>query len=276
MKTKKLKFKTVILSDIHLGTRFCKVDEVIDFLKHVQCEKLILNGDIIDGWSLARRGGWTRKHTKFVRLVLKMVEKNRTEVIYLRGNHDEILGKLRSMAFGSLRIVEEHIHKTKKGNYLVVHGDCFDTITKNYKVLALAGDIGYQSLLRLNRYYNLYLRWRGKEYFSLSKYIKAKVKHAVSFISRFETHLEKLATKRECSGIICGHIHSPDNKMINNIHYLNSGDWVESMTAIVEREEGEFEVIEYQKFKKQFEDFADVFTPPPLEAVSLTSLSSTG
>lgn len=256
MKKTTISYKTVILSDVHLGTLDCKIDQVNHFLKHTHCEKLILNGDIIDGWSLARRGGWTEQHTRFIRLVLKKIEKRGTEVIYLRGNHDDILARFLPLFFGKLQIVNEYIHQGKKGNYLVVHGDGFDAVTMNHKWLAVLGDIGYQTLLRINRLYNKYRSWRGKEYFSLSKAIKARVKSAVSFVGNYEEQLKNFARKNECIGIICGHIHTPDNKMIDDIHYLNSGDWVESLTALVEYEDGEFEVFNYKQFAQRLEEKA--------------------
>lgn len=254
MKKTTLSYKTVFLSDVHLGTLDCKIDQVNHFLKHTHCEKLVLNGDIIDGWSLARRGGWTDQHTRFIRLVLKKIEKRGTEVIYLRGNHDDILTKFLPLFFGNLQIVNEYIHHNKRGDYLVVHGDGFDAVTMNHKWLAVLGDIGYQSLLRLNRIYNKYRAWRGKEYFSLSKAIKARVKSAVSFVGNYEEQLKNFARKSDCVGIICGHIHTPDDKMIDDIHYLNSGDWVESLTALVEHDDGRFEVFGYKEFCRRLDE----------------------
>ncbi len=256
MKKTVLRYKTIILSDVHLGAPDCKVDRINHFLKHTYSPKLILNGDIIDGWSLKRQGGWNQKHTRFVRLVLKKMEKKGTEVIYLRGNHDDIIEKFLPLTFDKLKIVNEYIHDTENGRYLVVHGDVFDAVTQNSKLIAVAGDIGYQTLLKLNRHYNRYRSWRGKEYFSLSKAIKARVKQAVSYISRFEDQVEIMAQKRGCKGFICGHIHTPDNKHIGDVHYLNSGDWVESDTAIVEHENGEFEVLSYEKFCANLEEEA--------------------
>lgn len=258
MKKTTLSYKTIFLSDVHLGTADCKIDEVNHFLKHTHCEKLVLNGDIIDGWSLARHGGWNEKHTRFIRLVLKKLEKRNTEVIYLRGNHDDILARFLPLFFGKLHIVNEHIHKGERGDYLVVHGDGFDAVTMNHKWLAVLGDIGYQSLLKLNRVYNKYRSWRGKEYFSLSKAIKARVKSAVSFVGKYEEQLQIFAAKRECQGIICGHIHTPDNKMIGDIHYLNSGDWVESLTALVEYDDGRFEIIDYKEFCRRLDEKAEL------------------
>lgn len=248
-KRPKYSCRTVFLSDIHLGTPDSKADEVVDFLKHLRCEKLVLNGDIIDGWALKRGGKWSSRHSRFIRKVLKMTEKDDTEVIYLRGNHDEILERFLPLAFGKIRFMKEHIHTTRKGvRYLVVHGDGFDSVSTNHRWLASLGAVGYNFLLRVNRVYNLWRSWRGKEYFSLSKSVKAKVKSAVSFVDRYEELLQDLARHKECDGIICGHIHTPEDKQVGDVHYLNSGDWVESLTAIIEHNDGRMELVHYRPF----------------------------
>ncbi len=181
------------------------------------------------------------------------MEKKNTEVIYLRGNHDDILGRFLPLSFVNLQVVEEYVHKADKGDYLVVHGDVFDAVTMNYVILAHIGDIGYKWLMRLNRLYNRWRAWRGKDYFSLSRYVKGPVKSAVSSVSRYEEQIAKLARKKECSGVICGHIHTPADKMIEDIHYLNSGDWVESLTALVEHIDGTFEILEDSEFRRRLE-----------------------
>jgi UDP-2,3-diacylglucosamine pyrophosphatase LpxH len=249
-----LRFKSIFLSDVHLGAPDCQINQVNHFLKHTECESLILNGDIIDGWSLGRRGGWDRKHTRFIRLVLKKIEKKRTKVIYLRGNHDDILDRFLPLHFGGLKIVDRYIHESVSGRYLVIHGDAFDTVTQHSKLLAVLGDIGYQTLLRINRTYNRYRTWRGKPYFSLSKAVKAKTKTVVNYISRFEDQVESFAKRYDCSGFICGHIHTPENKYIGTVHYLNSGDWVESNTALVEHFDGRFEVLHFDDFCARLEE----------------------
>jgi UDP-2,3-diacylglucosamine pyrophosphatase LpxH len=262
-------YDTIFLSDIHLGTRDSKAEEVIAFLKATTCRKLILNGDIVDGWALRSGGKWLPTHTKFVRTVLKKMEKQGTEVIYLRGNHDDILERFLPVCFGNLRIVDEYIHATPQGDYLVVHGDGFDRVTTSHRWVAIAGAKGYELLLGVNRLYNRWRAFRGKEYFSLSKTIKARVKSAVSFVDRYEDQLKELAAVRGCRGIICGHIHTPADKLLENgVHYLNSGDWVESLTAIVEKVPGDFELIHYCDFlqredvagaiRKRESDFAEV------------------
>ena len=248
--------KTVILSDVHLGTPDSKADEVVDFLKHLRCEKLILNGDIIDGWALRRGGKWSNRHSRFIRKVLKMTERDHTEVIYLRGNHDEILERFLPLTFGKIKFTKEHIHLTEAGKrYLVVHGDGFDSVSTNHRWIASLGAVGYDFLLKVNRIYNLWRSWRGKEYFSLSKRVKAKVKSAVSFVDKYEELLQDLARHKKCDGIICGHIHTPEDKQVGAIHYLNSGDWVESLTAIIEHSDGRLELVQYEKFLASLKTF---------------------
>jgi UDP-2,3-diacylglucosamine pyrophosphatase LpxH len=251
MKKTVFTYRTIIISDVHLGTPNSKVQEVNHFLRHTHSEKLILNGDIIDGWQLRRGTKWTKQHTRFVRLVLKKLEKRDTKVIYLRGNHDDILARFLPLEFGGLDIVEDHIHEGVSQRYLVLHGDVFDSVTKNFVILSHLGDFGYKLLLRLNRIYNQFRAWRGKEYYSLSKAIKARVKSAVNYVSKFEERIAGLARQRGCQGVICGHIHTPEIRMIGSVHYLNSGDWVESLTALVEHFDGRFELIDFKKFCEQ-------------------------
>lgn len=248
----KLHARTVILSDVHLGTAESKVNEVNHFLRHVRCKKLILNGDIIDGWQLRRRGQWTKAHTRFIRIVLKKLEKRDTQVVYLRGNHDDIIARFLPLEFENLTVVEDHVHEGPGGRYLVLHGDIFDSVTKNFVFLSHLGDWGYSALLQLNRAYNAWRAWRGQEYWSLSRAIKARVKEAVSHISNFEEHIAALARKRGCVGVMCGHIHTAADKMIGDVHYLNSGDWVESLTAIVEHWDGRYELIEFKEFVRDY------------------------
>ena len=262
-----LRVRTVVLSDVHLGTPNSKVREVNHFLRHVRCAKLILNGDIIDGWQLKRGGRWTKADTRFIRIVLKMLEKKNTHVVYLRGNHDDVLANFLPLEFEGLQVVEDHIHEGVRGRYLVLHGDVFDTMTKNLVWLAHVGDWGYAFLLRLNRAYNAWRAWRGKEYWSLSKAIKARVKSAVNHVSNFETHIAALAQQRGCTGVMCGHIHTPADKMLGKVHYLNSGDWVESLTAVVEHWDGRYELVNFVEFARQFPmEPAEIAEAAPLEA----------
>jgi len=232
----KLRCKTVIVSDVHLGMKDRKALQAAHFLRHTLCEKLILNGDIIDAWHLKRLGGWNSSHTGFIRTVLKKMEKENTRVIYLRGNHDDILDRFIPIELDNLTLTDEHVHSTARGDYLLVHGDGFDAVTTNH------------AFLRLNRVFDWLRKRMGKEPFSLAKWAKAKVKAKVSPMGRWEEQVVELAHWRQCTGLICGHIHTPTDKMLGDIHYLNSGDWVESMTAIIEHLDGRFEVIHYDEF----------------------------
>lgn len=241
---KKTRYKTIVLSDIHLGTATSKAKEVIHFLKHHKCETLILNGDIIDGWQLRKSGAWKKHHTKFFKLILKRASKG-TNIIYIRGNHDDFLDEVLPFTLGNFSIRRDCFIESGTKRYYVVHGDIFDTVTTKLKWIAKLGDVAYTFLLWLNKHYNQNRARRGLPYYSLSQVIKAKVKGAVSFISDFETQLASVAKTRHCDGVICGHIHTPANKMIGETHYLNSGDWVESLTALVETYEGEWKIINY-------------------------------
>lgn len=244
-------YKTIILSDIHLGIRNSRVKEVVDFLQQHRCETLILNGDIIDGWQLRKSGEWKKKHTAFFRIIMKYMHKYNTKVIYLRGNHDDFLDEILPFSFGQFIIKRHHILQSGTKKYYVVHGDIFDTVTTKLKWLAKLGDIGYTFLLWVNRHYNHYRTKRGLPYYSLSQVVKAKVKSAVSFISDYEEQLCAVAEANHCNGVICGHIHQAADKILNNIHYLNSGDWVETMSALVETTDSEWKIVYYNEWLVQ-------------------------
>lgn len=245
MQNHPLQLKTLILSDIHLGTQFCKAEEVLDFLNRCQFETLILNGDIIDGWSLKRKGGWQESHAQVLNKILELIEDTSTRVYFLKGNHDEQLEAVLDFPIDKLNIIKEFIHETNRGKYLVTHGDRFDSVTQNYKWVAILGDIAYQFMMGINKIYNQYRSWRGKPYYSISKAAKAAVKSIVSSSDQFEKKLILAAKEANCCGIICGHIHTAENREIEGIHYLNSGDWVESLTAIGEFTDGSFEILSY-------------------------------
>lgn len=241
-------YPTVVLSDIHLGSSYSKTIEVTDFLSSIDCDRLILNGDIIDGWHLQKDGlgKWKPRHTQFFKVIMKMMENRNTEVIYVRGNHDDFLDNLVPSTFYNIKIVKDYIYKNHGRRYFVTHGDVFDTITTRMKWLAKLGDLGYTSLLWLNKMYNAYRFRCGKPYYSLSQTIKQKVKSAVSYISDFENELVELARTKKCNGIICGHIHHPANTFYEDIHYLNSGDWVESLSALTEDLDGNWNIVYYK------------------------------
>lgn len=269
----KTRYRTIVLSDIHLGTRTSKAKEVCHFLKHHRSDTLILNGDIIDGWQLKRSGTWKKKHTRFFRIVLKWASRRKTKVIYIRGNHDDFLDQVMPFELGNFRICRDYLHQSGNKKYYVVHGDIFDTVTTKLKWIAKLGDVGYTFLLWLNRHYNSYREKRGLPYYSLSQVVKAKVKSAVSFITDFETQLAEVARIKKCDGVICGHIHTPADKMIGDVHYLNSGDWVESLTALVETNEGEWKIIHYPQWLA--ENFPAKAEPADHKIIPIPLLSST-
>lgn len=241
-------YSTVVVSDIHLGSEHSHAREVTDFLKQIKCDKLILNGDIIDGWQLQKPGRkWKQEHTRFFKALMKMMETNNTEIVYIRGNHDDFLDNLVPLTFSNISIVKEYMLEDHGKRYYVTHGDVFDSVTTNMRWLARLGDVGYTLLLWLNRYYNRIREKQGKPYFSLSQVIKHKVKNAVSYISDFEQALVKLAKDKKADGVICGHIHHPANTYYDDIHYLNSGDWVESLSALVQDEQGEWTIVTYNE-----------------------------
>jgi UDP-2,3-diacylglucosamine pyrophosphatase LpxH len=244
-------YKTIVLSDIHLGAKASKAKEVTRFLKSNTCDNLILNGDIIDGWQLRRGGKWKKKHTRFFRTVLKMMEKHNTQVVYVRGNHDDFLDSVMPFIFGDFWIVKDYTYQSKGKKYLVLHGDIFDSITSKLRWLAKLGDVGYTLLLWFNKIYNNYRIKRGLPYYSLSQVIKQKVKSAVSYISDYEGELVKLAKSKGYDGVICGHIHHASISDYDGIAYLNSGDWVESLTALVEDYEGNWEIVRYTELEDE-------------------------
>ncbi|MDR3705023.1 MAG: UDP-2,3-diacylglucosamine diphosphatase [Paludibacteraceae bacterium] len=239
-------YATVVLSDIHVGNNHAKVNEVINFLESVKCDKLILNGDIIDGWQLQKSGArWRKRYTRFFRVVMKMMEKGDTKVIYVRGNHDDFLDHVLPIKILNFRVVKSYIHYSHGKKYFVLHGDIFDPITSRIPWLAMLGDVGYVFLLWINKRHNKKRQKKGLPYHSISQAIKKKVKRVVSYLSDFENEMIKFAKFKHVDGLICGHIHQPENKYIGTIHYLNSGDWVESLTALVEDAQGNWKIVYY-------------------------------
>lgn len=239
---KEAKYRTIVVSDIHLGSKFSKVDEVIDFLEHNSCETLILNGDIIDGWAILRgnRDKWLQKHSDFARLIIKLQEN--TRIVYLRGNHDDFLSRLLPLTMANISLVNDMVYESKGKKYYIFHGDIFDNVTTGFKWAAKLGDIGYNILLSINKVYNQWRARRGLAYHSISQGIKHLVKRTVSKHSKFEQQVVAAARKKHCDGAICGHIHRPEISLIDDILYLNSGDWVESLSALVEDFSGQWKL----------------------------------
>jgi UDP-2,3-diacylglucosamine pyrophosphatase LpxH len=226
-----IKYKTIIVSDIHLGTKDSQAKEFIKFLDEYPTDQLILNGDIIDGWALQRGSKWRKQHTKVILKLLELSKK--TDIIWIRGNHDDFLSDFFMIKMSNITLCEDYMIGIKRKKYLIFHGDILDVFSSTWKWIAKIGSVGYDIALTLNTWYNKYRSWRGLPYYSISKHIKDKVKSAVSFILDFEENAAKIAKQRKCSGVIIGHIHTAEDRMIGDIHYLNSGDWVESKTAIL-------------------------------------------
>jgi UDP-2,3-diacylglucosamine pyrophosphatase LpxH len=225
------KYKTIIVSDIHLGTKDSQAKEFIKFLDEHPTEQLILNGDIVDGWALQRGSKWKKQHTKVILKLLELSKK--TDIVWIRGNHDDFLSDFFMIKMSNITLCEDYMIGIKRKKYLIFHGDILDVFSSTWKWIAKIGSVGYDIALTLNTWYNKYRLWRGLPYYSISKHIKDKVKSAVSFILDFEENAAKIAKQRKCSGVIIGHIHTAEDRMIGDIHYLNSGDWVESKTAIL-------------------------------------------
>lgn len=239
------RFRTIWISDIHLGTRGCNADFLLSFLKHSECDTLYLVGDIIDGWALKRSWYWKQGHNDVVQKILRKARKG-TRVIYIPGNHDEALRPYVGMAFGDIAIRREAVHIMADGRrFLVLHGDEFDGVMRCAKWLAHLGDKAYTLCLALNHWFNHIRRRFGLPYWSLSAYLKYKVKNAVEFISSFEELIAEEARKRGVDGVVCGHIHHAEIRDIGGLTYANDGDWVESCTALAEDYSGHLHIIRW-------------------------------
>lgn len=246
----RLRFRTIWISDIHLGTPGCNADLLMDFLKSIECETLYLVGDIIDAWRLRKGWYWPARHNDVVRRILKMA-KHGTHVVYVPGNHDEVLRDYTGLAFGDVTVVSEAIHETADGRrLLVLHGDQFDSIVLYARWLAFLGDSAYELLLKSNRIVNFVRRRFGLPYWSLAAHMKKRVKNAVQFISRFEEVVAHAAAERHVDGVVCGHIHSAEIREFGAITYYNDGDWVESCTALVEHADGRLEIMDWAERKR--------------------------
>jgi len=243
------RYRSIWISDIHLGTKGCKAEFLLDFLKHTESDYLYLVGDIIDCWRLRRSWYWTQSHNDVVQKLLRKARKG-TKVIYIPGNHDEPLRDYTEMQFGGVTILDETIHETADGRrLLIMHGDKFDGIVKYARWLAILGDQAYNLLLAVNHWYNLARRKLGYNYWSLSSYIKRRVKDAVSYIDDFEVALAEEARRRGVDGVVCGHIHKAEIREFGSILYCNDGDWVESCTALVEHADGRLEILEWASLR---------------------------
>jgi UDP-2,3-diacylglucosamine pyrophosphatase LpxH len=246
-KREPIRFRAIWMSDIHLGTTGCQAGRLLEFLRATESETLYLVGDIVDGWQLKRRWYWDQTHNNIVQAVLKKAKKG-TEVIFVPGNHDEAIRQFIDLDFGGIRVRDELVHTTAQGKrMLVLHGDRFDGVIACAKWLAYVGDNLYTLILTFNQWFNAWRARVGLPYWSLSQYLKSKVKNAVNYISSFEEALADEAKKRGLDGVICGHIHKPEIRQINGVTYCNDGDWVESLTALVEDHSGELRLVTWQE-----------------------------
>lgn len=240
-----IRHRSIFISDIHLGTRGCKADYLLDFLKHNESDYLYLVGDIVDGWRLRKSWYWPQSHNDVVQKIMRRARKG-AKVYYIPGNHDEAAREYVGLQFGGVHVVEEAVHTGADGRrYLVTHGDQFDAVVKYARWLALIGDHAYVMLLNVNTAFNWVRRKMGFTYWSLSAYLKHKAKTAVEFIGKYETALAEEARRREIDGIICGHIHHAEIRDMEGVLYCNDGDWVESCTALVEDDAGEMKLVNW-------------------------------
>jgi len=245
-------YRSIFISDVHLGTRDCQADRLNNFLKHHTCDTLYLVGDIIDAWKIQQnKWRWRQSHTNVVRRILGHAKRG-TRVVFIAGNHDEFLRPMIpfGISFGQIEIANQAEHVGADGHrYLVVHGDMFDGITRLAPWLGFLGDKAYDFVLDLNSRFNAVRRRLGLGYWSLSRYLKHRVKKAVDFIFEFERNLATYCRKRGFDGVICGHIHHAEIKDIDGIRYMNDGDWVESCTALVEHHDGSWEIVTWTREK---------------------------
>jgi len=238
-------YRSIFISDVHLGFSGCSADFLLDFLRSTTCDTLYLVGDIIDIWQMKKRLYWPQAHNDVIRTILGKA-KHGTRVIYIPGNHDELFRDFDTTTLGNLEIHHEFIHTTLNGQrFLVLHGDEFDSVVRNSRLLGLIGTSLYDNLLKLNNFVNYVRRKLGFSYWSLAGMLKHKVKKAVNYISNFETALAYEAEKNLVDGIISGHIHRAEITWIENVIYCNCGDWVESCTALVERRDGSLELLHW-------------------------------
>ena len=238
-------YRSVFLSDIHLGTRGCQAELLLDFLRHMTCEQLYLIGDIVDGWKMKSGLYWPQSHNDVVQKFLQQARKG-VQVTYIPGNHDDRVRDFCGVHFGGVLVARDIVHQTADGRrFLVVHGDEFDTVLRRAAWIAHGGDIAYRAALALNTLLNHIRRRLGFGYWSLSAFLKSRVKNALKFIDNFEGALAGEARRRNLDGVICGHIHKAQMRDIDGTLYVNDGDWVESCTALVEHFDGRLEILKW-------------------------------
>ena len=243
------RYRSVFISDVHLGTRGCQAELLLDFIRYVECDTLYLVGDIIDGWKLKSGWYWPQAHNDVVQKILRMARKG-VKVIYVPGNHDEVVRDFIGVHFGGVVVARDAIHETADGRrFLVTHGDEFDGVVQHARWLAFVGDYAYRALLLTNTLFNRVRRRLGFGYWSLSAFLKSKVKNALQFVENYESAVADEARRRGVDGVICGHIHKAEMREIDGVTYINDGDWVESCTALAENADGTLEILEWAKLR---------------------------
>jgi UDP-2,3-diacylglucosamine pyrophosphatase LpxH len=243
-------YRSIFISDVHLGSYGCQAEKLLNFLQNTTCDQLFLVGDIIDGWQMRGRVYWPESHERVMKQLLE-IAKTGTKVRYITGNHDEFLRNYGALQFDTIEIVDEYRLRNKDGReFLVIHGDQYDVITKYARWISTLGDVGYNLLLRINVVVNKVRSLLGYDYWSFSKWVKDSVKQAVSYVGDFEATVASVCNQRGYAGIICGHIHKAASREVGGVRYLNCGDWVESCTAILHTHDGQFQVIEHDAREK--------------------------
>ncbi|MEL6878329.1 MAG: UDP-2,3-diacylglucosamine diphosphatase [Pseudomonadota bacterium] len=239
------KYRTIWISDVHLGTKGCNAEMLIDFLDNTDSEVMYLVGDIIDGWRLKKKFFWPTSHNDIVWRLLKRAKRG-TRIVYIPGNHDEMFRQFTGLNFGGVEIRRAAFHDTADGRrLLVLHGDEFDAVMLSHRWLAFVGDAAYHLMMGLNQWVNKARQALGMPYWSLSKAAKHKVKNAVEFIGKYEEVVARAAAERGVDGVVCGHIHTAEHRMIDDIEYWNDGDWVEGCNALVEHQDGSMEILNW-------------------------------
>jgi len=245
--TKTASYRSLWISDVHLGTKHAQVDKLLEFLRDTECEHLYIVGDFIDGWQLRRKWYWTEEYNV---LIQKLLRKNRkkTRVTFITGNHDEFLEKFLGMSFGAVRLVERAVHTTADGKrYLVIHGHQFDGLSHFNRLLDRVGSVMYDRILDMNVWINRARRTLGFGYWSFASFIKLKAKAAVKYVTDYEDAMIQFTRKSRMNGVICGHIHRPEIRDLGDVFYMNTGDWVENCTALAEDFDGKFTLIKFHE-----------------------------
>lgn len=245
-------YRSIWISDLHLGSTQCQVDVLLDFLKHNESEMLYLVGDIIDFWALSKKMYWPTEHNTVIQKILRKA-RHGTQVVYIPGNHDENVREYDQYIFGDITVKKSDVHTSATGKkFLIVHGDEYDTIAQCHKWIAKIGNEGYDFLLWVNRMLRIIRKWLGiQSNFSLAAYVKFKVKNAVQFISDYEDSIVNTLKDQQLDGVICGHIHHAEIKDMDGFMYINTGDFVESCTAIVEHTDGTLELVHWSMSEQE-------------------------